>query len=824
MKDVVIILCFFISGFVYSQNNECIAFKDYFYKEAKPYIDSLRKLNNFNAIDERLDLLSQEGFKKCPCVYWSTKAILRDRIAYNFFRMNQRKKAFQLFDDYIAKCQNVNDSTQLYLKYQRALFHLMDSDYAGMKRNLDEALYEGGQHFDVSYRDFFATRVNYALYYNWKNDFNAALDIYLENEELVTQVAAVDTAVHIDNLLGVISMAQNLGIDAISEEYTEKLLALTKNTKYDKNAKAELNAENFIYYVKKEQLDKAAHYHKEIAPSSFDSDYNLGIHNIIYLISRKEEAGAREKCLSMEKAMDYENVPKHHFFRINLNFAKLKFTQKTQEEENELIEHSMESLYYNYINLVNEALSVQSNNIRLILSKYEYLIDYVTQHDKPQYYQQIYEKLSNLKNISNRYFEVRRKLFENSQNNEMREDFEKYKKLIASQNLDIIQDSIEYYSARLQQHLEDNKVQWHTNLKLTHLRDNLEDDDVFLDYYQIIDRSQIPKIYVFVITKNEFGFYLYSHPEDSLRIHTLKTNYTNNGNLNLRLYNYLIRPIESHLKDKKRLLIAPDGVFNTIAFEVLSSIGKKSQLLNDQYQIKYVENAYSIIKKNRQKINAVPDNPNFTIIGGIRYNCIKAGGTEAPYLSGSASEVKLIVQKMKDQHLSYQVFDQCNATKRNLQKCLQDENISHVHISTHGVIKKSNLLGQDFYRSNSAVKLLLAQDSVDVSTPDITALDIVDMDLTDKQLVFLSACDSGVGNYMAGLGNASIANAIKTAGATTVIATLWPVDDRVATEVCDQFYSYYLSGYDAYTSMDLTKASLRKHYSPEKWAAFRVID
>lgn len=69
--------------------------------------------------------------------------------------MNQRKKAFQLFDEYIAKCQNVNDSTQLYLKYQRALFHLMDSDYAGMKRNLDEALYEGGQHFDVSYRDFF---------------------------------------------------------------------------------------------------------------------------------------------------------------------------------------------------------------------------------------------------------------------------------------------------------------------------------------------------------------------------------------------------------------------------------------------------------------------------------------------------------------------------------------------------------------------------------------------------------------------------------------------------------------------------------------------
>lgn len=85
MKGLVIILCFFISGVVYSQNNECIAFKDYFYKEAKPYIDSLRKLNNFNAIDERLDLLSQEGFKKCPCVYWSTKAILRDRIAYNFF-------------------------------------------------------------------------------------------------------------------------------------------------------------------------------------------------------------------------------------------------------------------------------------------------------------------------------------------------------------------------------------------------------------------------------------------------------------------------------------------------------------------------------------------------------------------------------------------------------------------------------------------------------------------------------------------------------------------------------------------------------------------
>ena len=91
-------------------------------------------------------------------------------------------------------------------------------------------------------------------------------------------------------------------------------------------------------------------------------------------------------------------------------------------------------------------------------------------------------------------------------------------------------------------------------------------------------------------------------------------------------------------------------------------------------------------------------------------------------------------------------------------------------------------------------------------------------------MVFVSACNTGKGLYKPGFGNASIANAFMRAGVKKVVATLWPIPDKITTELCHHFYAHYLTNKDANEAMRFAKDKLKVHYSPEQWAAFRVMN
>jgi CHAT domain-containing protein len=62
----------------------------------------------------------------------------------------------------------------------------------------------------------------------------------------------------------------------------------------------------------------------------------------------------------------------------------------------------------------------------------------------------------------------------------------------------------------------------------------------------------------------------------------------------------------------------------------------------------------------------------------------------------------------------------------------------------------------------------------------------------DADLVTLSACQTGLGQYQRGEGYVGFAQALLLAGAHTLVLSQWPVDDRATLLLMERFYANLL--------------------------------
>jgi CHAT domain-containing protein/Tfp pilus assembly protein PilF len=96
----------------------------------------------------------------------------------------------------------------------------------------------------------------------------------------------------------------------------------------------------------------------------------------------------------------------------------------------------------------------------------------------------------------------------------------------------------------------------------------------------------------------------------------------------------------------------------------------------------------------------------------------------------------------------------------------------------------------------------------------------------DADLVTLSACESGLGKEMGGEGLIGLTRAFQYAGARSILASLWKVEDASTGELMKHFYQYLKAGKTKDEALRLAQIDLIHSpgfSQPFHWAAFQLI-
>ncbi len=95
---------------------------------------------------------------------------------------------------------------------------------------------------------------------------------------------------------------------------------------------------------------------------------------------------------------------------------------------------------------------------------------------------------------------------------------------------------------------------------------------------------------------------------------------------------------------------------------------------------------------------------------------------------------------------------------------------------------------------------------------------------SDARLVVLSGCESALGRTTQGEGVLGVAAAFFAAGAHSLVASIWEVDDRTTADLMERFYTHLATGESVAAALRSAQLSIRdERPHPFYWAGFVAI-
>ena len=140
-----------------------------------------------------------------------------------------------------------------------------------------------------------------------------------------------------------------------------------------------------------------------------------------------------------------------------------------------------------------------------------------------------------------------------------------------------------------------------------------------------------------------------------------------------------------------------------------------------------------------------------------------------------------------------------------------------VHFATHGVINTQ-------HPELSGIILSMVDRNGQSEDGFLQLHDIYNLDLSQTQLVVLSACRTALGKEVKGEGLMGLTRGFMYAGSKSVIASLWKVDDRATAELMKHFYhAIFDEGLPPSAALRKAKETMWRQprwRAPYYWAAF----
>lgn len=141
-----------------------------------------------------------------------------------------------------------------------------------------------------------------------------------------------------------------------------------------------------------------------------------------------------------------------------------------------------------------------------------------------------------------------------------------------------------------------------------------------------------------------------------------------------------------------------------------------------------------------------------------------------------------------------------------------------VHFATHGFLN-------DEHPELSGIVLSLFDRNGQPQEGFLRLHDIYNLELP-VDLVVLSACNTGLGKDVKGEGLIGLTRGFMYAGAASVVASLWKVDDEATADLMRYFYGFMLKDglapAAALRKAQLTMSQQKRWHSPYYWSGFII--
>ncbi len=247
------------------------------------------------------------------------------------------------------------------------------------------------------------------------------------------------------------------------------------------------------------------------------------------------------------------------------------------------------------------------------------------------------------------------------------------------------------------------------------------------------------------------------------------------------LYSSLI-PEESLLKAHiTQIVVVPEGALSFLPFEALRN---KNRYLIQDYNVKYLPSAsiYPFIKEPHREVKY-----NLLAIAGSSFddNNVrdKEVGSQKKYTS--LPSTLLEVNSIATNFDNAKVLKNEDVTEAGL-KSFNLGDFRFLHFATHAEIDENHPSQSGLLLSKKTeVESLFGEDGR-LNSTEISGLHL------NADLVTLSACNTAMGKIVTGEGLLGLQRSFLTAGASSVVVSMWSIYDRSTSEFMSDFYKKML--------------------------------
>lgn len=290
------------------------------------------------------------------------------------------------------------------------------------------------------------------------------------------------------------------------------------------------------------------------------------------------------------------------------------------------------------------------------------------------------------------------------------------------------------------------------------------------------------------------------------------------------LYYEILAPVFEKHSACNQLVIAPDNALNLLPFNILSD--SSGEFLVEKLAVSAVTSGRDILKwksepqvssphiaalfvdpdydngdsdNNQLEFASIPAGTNSLLTRG-GFDCFGANCPPLPQTALEGESVRdLLTSNGYD---NVDIFEQANASEYNLKRLPYSPTI--LHIASHGFfcdpnreqLQSTNPLLFSGLVLSGANERLNGLESDDQSTEDgiLTALEFSTLNLSQTELVVLSACETGLGSVMSGQGVYGLRRSILLAGADAALMSMFEVPDLTTRHMMADFYANWLGG------------------------------